>query len=234
MVELQGETHTDSGGHGECPEITINIGTVLSIELRPQRSFANISVILTNPILENKWTLSGTSKKTVAPLLATLERLFRAAAESGEKLTLLLLSSLEDIHKFTKNEPDILKDGVRNIVLQGGYNITDGKLIPALDANNNRYDMKAAKKFHTYIQEHKIPSAVYTKVAAFATPWYADLFIELEKTGHPLGKHLRMVQVEQDLAFYIAACEEDPNMRFARNSSVDVFIPGVFATQNIQ
>jgi hypothetical protein len=44
---------------------------------------------------------------------------------------------------------------------------------------------------------------------------YTDLFIELEKTGHPLGKHLRMVQVEQDLAFYIAACAKDPKKRFA-------------------
>ncbi|KAH8591881.1 hypothetical protein B0O99DRAFT_718352 [Bisporella sp. PMI_857] len=75
--------------------------------------------------------------------------------------------------------------------------------------------MGAAENFHAWMKEHAIPSAAYTKVAAFATPLYTDLFVDLEKTGHPLGKHLRMVQVEQDLTFYIAACEKDLKKRFA-------------------
>ena len=145
-----------------------------------------------------------------------LLRLFSEAGRSGKRITLLLISSLEDIYTFSVNKPDILRDGVKNIVLQGGYLMNkENKLVPATDANNNRYDMEAAEKFHTFMQENNIPSAVYTKIAAFATPLYSSLFAELEATGHPLGKHLRWVQVHQDLAFYISACQQDPKKRFA-------------------
>ena len=145
-----------------------------------------------------------------------LLELFSDAANAGKKLTLLLISSLEDIFTFSQNHPKELRDGVKNVILQGGYAIDEeGKLVPAKDANNNRYDMEAAEKFHQFLQENSIPSVVYTKVAAFATPLYTDLFAELEGTGHPLGKHLRMVQVEQDLAFYWSACNKDAKKRFA-------------------
>jgi len=145
-----------------------------------------------------------------------LLKLFSEAAMTGKKLTLLLISSLEDIFTFSQNHPDKLQEGLKNVILQGGYALNEeGTLVPAQDANNNRYDMYAAEKFHQFLQEKSIPSVVYTKVAAFATPLYTDLFAELEATGHPLGKHLRMVQVEQDLAFYSSACRKDPKMRFA-------------------
>jgi hypothetical protein len=100
--------------------------------------------------------------------------------------------------------------------LQGGYTISaKGKLEPEETANNNRYDMDAAKEFHTFMQECKIPSVVYTKVAAFATPLTSDLFGEMAETNHPLGKHLRKVQVSQDLSFYKTASNEKPEKRFA-------------------
>ena len=145
-----------------------------------------------------------------------LYRLCSEAVTSGQKLTLLLISSLEDIYTFSQKYPKLLKDAVSNIVLQGGYTISaEGKLVPDEAANNNRYDMEAAKKFHTFMQDSSIPSVVYTKVAAFATPLTSDLFAELEKTQHPLGQHLRAVQVFQDLAFYKTASKPNPKDRFA-------------------
>jgi hypothetical protein len=136
--------------------------------------------------------------------------------ESKDKLTLVLISSLEDIYTFSKNHGELLKNAVSNIVLQGGYTIsTEGKLEPEEAANNNRYDMDAAKEFHAFMQEWSIPSVVYTKVAAFATSLTSDLFAEMAETGHPLGKHLRKVQVSQDLSFYKTASNENPEKRFA-------------------
>jgi hypothetical protein len=144
-----------------------------------------------------------------------LKELCLKAQATGEKFTLVLISSLEDIAVFCKANRVLLQDAVSNVVLQGGYSIVDGKLIPDDSAANNRYDIEAAKEFHTFIQESEISSAVYTKVAAFATPLYVDLFKDMAETKHPLGEHLRHVQVKQDLAFYQSASKDDPKERFA-------------------
>lgn len=144
-----------------------------------------------------------------------LKQLCEEARDKKEKFTLVLISSLEDIAVFCKNNRTLLQAAVSNVVLQGGYSIEDNKLIPDEAAANNRYDIEAAKEFHTFIQESNIESAVYTKVAAFATPLFTDLFEDMAKTKHPLGLHLRHVQVEQDLAFYRFASKKDPKERFA-------------------
>ena len=144
-----------------------------------------------------------------------LKKLCEEAHGPSDKLTILLISSLEDIYTFSSKYPDLLKDAVCNIVLQGGYTISpDGKLEPDEAANNNRYDMEAAKKFHAFMEKHQIPSSVYTKVAAFATPLTTDLFAEMAATKHPIGVHLRKVQVLQDLSFYKTASNE-AQYRFA-------------------
>ncbi|KAF4630716.1 hypothetical protein G7Y89_g7424 [Cudoniella acicularis] len=144
-----------------------------------------------------------------------LLRLCQDAIRSGDKLTLLLISSLEDIFTFSLKYPNELRAAVSNIILQGGYTISEGKLEPDESANNNRYDFEAAQKFHTFMQESKIPTTVYTKVAAFATPLTSQLFGEMAETKHPLGKHLRHVQTFQNLAFYRSASSKDPKERFA-------------------
>jgi inosine-uridine nucleoside N-ribohydrolase len=145
-----------------------------------------------------------------------LHQLCEEAVKTKQELTLVLISSLEDIYTFSSMYPDLLKTAVSKIVLQGGYTVSpNGKLEPDESANNNRYDMEAAKYFHTFMQDNKIPSTVYTKVAAFATPLTSKLFAEMAETNHPLGKHLRKVQVEQDLSFYKTASNPDPELRFA-------------------
>jgi hypothetical protein len=144
-----------------------------------------------------------------------LEKLCLQAVETNRKLTLVLISSLEDIFKFSEEYPELLRNAVSNVVLQGGYSVSpEGNLDPDEAAANNRYDRNAAKKFHTFIQESNIPSAVYTKVAAFATPLTTELFNELAETKHPLGVHLRKVQVSQDLTFY-SYTTKPPAERFA-------------------
>jgi hypothetical protein len=134
--------------------------------------------------------------------LDLLHQVCEEARKNGEKLTLVLISSLEDIYKFSLKYSELLKETVSNVVFQGGYSMKDGSLDPDSNANNNRYDPVASKEFHKFVQENSIPSAVYTKIAAFATPLTADLFRDMSDTGHPLGIHLKSVQVEQDRAFY--------------------------------
>ena len=145
-----------------------------------------------------------------------LSNVYQNAKEKGEKLYLLCLSSLQDIHEFSTNHPDLVAECTAEVHIQGGNNFTDeGKLEPDCKAANNRFNCDAAKSWHSFIQSHGIPSYTYTKIAAFAAPLASEVFMELEATGHPIGAYLRRVQVEQDLAFYEQACESDPARRFA-------------------
>jgi inosine-uridine nucleoside N-ribohydrolase len=145
-----------------------------------------------------------------------LHQLCLNAVETGTKLTLLLLSSLEDIHEFARDYPSLLKNAVSDIILQGGYSISsEDVLTPDMNAVNNRYKPDAAVSFHTYMQKSHIPSTVYTKIAAYNTPLTSEFFLHLANTGHPLGEHLRKVQVTQDLAFYNTASSENPEERYA-------------------
>ena len=142
-----------------------------------------------------------------------LKRLCENAITGNEKITVILLSSLQDIDEFSRHYPWLLKSAVSDFVIQGGYAIRDNALIPDEAAANNRFNLVAASRFHVFL--HDIPSVAYTKVAAFATPITSKLFQEMSETSHPLGKHLRGVQISQDLAYYNTASKEDPNDRFA-------------------
>jgi hypothetical protein len=145
-----------------------------------------------------------------------LHRVYRTAKMEGEKLYLLCLSSLQDIHKFADKHPELVVENTAEVHMQGGnYFTREGKLEPDCKAANNRFHLDAAKAWHSFIQTNAIPSYTYTKTAAFAAPLSSDVFKELEATGHSIGAYLRRVQVEQDVAFYKRACESDPQKRFA-------------------
>lgn len=159
------------------------------------------------------------AKDSKEPLSLTgkglLKELCLNAAKTGQKLTLLLISSLEDIHTFSSENRELMKDSISNIVLQGGYEVTsDGQLKASTEANNNRYDPKAAEEFHTLMKELKIKSTVYTRTAAIAATMEPEIFTQLAKTGNKVGGHLWIVQKSQDVSFYTNASHEDPAKRF--------------------
>ncbi|KAG0584977.1 hypothetical protein KC19_3G247800 [Ceratodon purpureus] len=145
-----------------------------------------------------------------------LFHIYQNARSMGEKLYLLCLSSLQDINEFASNHPELVAENTAEVHMQGGNYISkEGNLEPDCKAANNRFNLDAAKEWHHFIQTNGIPSYTYTKIAAFAAPLISEVFLELEATGHPIGAYLRRVQVEQDLAFYKRACENDSEKRFA-------------------
>ncbi|KAH6677686.1 hypothetical protein B0J14DRAFT_584934 [Halenospora varia] len=133
------------------------------------------------------------------------------ARRENQKLTFLCISSLRDIHEFTETNPSTLPEVAERVVFQGGYDITDsGGIVPkpnklapeTMDAANNKMDPESAAAFHRYISLHKIPTICYTKTAVFATEIPIQLCIDLEATGHVLGKYLRKAQIKMDVDFY--------------------------------
>ncbi len=139
-----------------------------------------------------------------------LAKIFTQAPTENKKLTVLTISSLMDIAKFSEEHTELLKNGVRNVVLQGGYRVINDELVPDSAAANNRFDLEGAKTFHKFMQDYDIPSTAWTKVAANATPIYSSLFEFLDETGHPLGHYLRGVQTSQELNFYARCCSNNP------------------------
>jgi len=139
-----------------------------------------------------------------------MEEIFTRAVEKKYGITVLTISSLMDLAKFAEDHGELLKNGLSNVVLQGGYRIIKGKLTADFAAQNNKFDEEGATAFHEFMQDNNIPSTAWTKVAAQAVPIYNTLFEYLDQTGHALGPYLRTVQVKQDLNFYERACSDHP------------------------
>lgn len=142
-------------------------------------------------------------------LLQVLEK----AMVDKRKITLVLLSSLMDISKFSLKYPDLVKNTVDSISIQGGVYFENGTLKPDNLAANNNFSPHHATHFTKYIQDNNIPTTVYTKVAAFATKLYSEFFEELSATGHPLGIYLRKTQLAQDVNFYTDTMDEKTRFR---------------------
>lgn len=86
---------------------------------------------------------------------------------------------LMDISKFSLKYPDLVKNTVDSISIQGGVYFENGTLKPDNLVANNNCSPHHATHFTKYIQDNNIPTTVYTKVAAFATKLYSDFFEEL-------------------------------------------------------
>ena len=62
------------------------------------------------------------------------------------------------------------------------------------------------------MDDHHIPSIVFSKAPAFATRQDSQLFKDLQAIDHPLGKHLQWAQEVQDTSFYATASGPKPFM----------------------
>lgn len=167
-----------------------------------------------------------------------LERIVRKRTSAGgkdpkpTKITFLLISGLADAATIAKREPENLALATNKIVLQGDYKMAQGPtsyhavLEPNLGAANNAFDKQAATEFHEYIDNHHIPSIVFTRAPAMCCRMDQKLFQDLKDTCHPLGEHLAFAQELQDTAFYERACNEDPAKRFLPQLDQGWFLNG--------
>ncbi|KAG4427484.1 hypothetical protein IFR05_017033 [Cadophora sp. M221] len=129
-----------------------------------------------------------------------LTKIFTERPTEKKKLTVLTISSLMDIARFSKEHTKLLKNGIANV-----------------------FDLEGAATFHQFMQDYDIPSTAWTKVAANATPIYSSLFEFLDETDHPLGYYLRGVQTSQELNFYARCCSIHP---FAPHMTQDWAVVG--------
>jgi hypothetical protein len=127
---------------------------------------------------------------------------FKRAADNGWKVTLVLLSSLMDISNFIIQNPDVVKNTIEKVVVQGGMYLDSGALRADSRATNNSLAFDHALYFIKYVQDNRIPTTVYTDKAAIDTTIPLEFFGLLQATGHALGSHLRKTQIAQNVKAY--------------------------------
>lgn len=141
---------------------------------------------------------------------------YRNAQRRQKPVHLVLLSSLRDAAALSAQHSALLAGSTKAVFLQGGSGVaTDGHLVPDPRTANNMFDMSSASAFFSFLQDNCLPSHTYTKTAAYAATLDVAFFQELADMDHPIGHYLRRTQIEQDVAFYVMACNEDPRQRFA-------------------
>ncbi|KAG4025697.1 hypothetical protein MFRU_052g00160 [Monilinia fructicola] len=164
--------------------------------------------------------------------LDLLQELGANAMKGQYKLTLLLISSLQDITEFKrylqpdpKSELQPLKQITSRVILQGAYHLESDPNTPCPcdpkhplcsavlkpeHVANNDWNWPDAEEFHAFLDQQSIPSVVYTRNAAFETPLTHTIFKDLAATGHRLGVTLYDIEKPQNLAFYAGACRTPP------------------------
>jgi len=127
--------------------------------------------------------------------------------ESKEPLTVLLISSLQDISDYFnshKNDPNFLPRHFKKFVSQGGYEIIGSgdalTLKPLKIAQNNSFDPKAAKNYTDCLVKFKLPSDAWSREAARAACLDGSNFDNLNEYG-PIGAHLAWVHRRLEFKF---------------------------------
>ena len=139
-----------------------------------------------------------------------LDQVLTRSVPENPLVDFLIISSPAEVVQYTKRQPGVFQHGVGKVYMQGSYSVSAAGIpIPREDAANNFNDMAAAKEFHDLIAK-KIPSVVYTRIAAFAAKIPAEIFIDLEASQHPIGSYLRKCHAKQDVTYYKQACSDKP------------------------
>ncbi|MBT9586161.1 nucleoside hydrolase [bacterium] len=121
-------------------------------------------------------------------------------SKDGE-MTLLLISGMTDCYELVHNSPELAKQKLGRVVIMGGVTCDkdqvvrddQGYLTPD-SANNNTFDMPAAKGLYRELQDLNIPMTVVTKTAAYASAVGKQFYEDLGSTGHAVGQRLRDTQ----------------------------------------
>jgi len=137
-----------------------------------------------------------------------LEDLVKEVDEGKEPLTVLLISSLQDISEYFRaheDNPQFLKTHFKKFVSQGGYHVEDNEdgtcTITPSEMQNNLWHMSAARHYTECLANYGLPSDAWSREAAKAATLEGSMFIKLAKYG-PIGAHLSWLHERQEFKFY--------------------------------
>ncbi|KAK3349756.1 hypothetical protein B0T25DRAFT_548880 [Lasiosphaeria hispida] len=138
-----------------------------------------------------------------------MESLARRVDQGEQPLTVLLISSLQDISEFfNTRSPSFIKKGFKKFVSQGGYTVTvtpppesSIKLDPVMGMANNNFHPTAARNYTDMLGDLNLPSDAWSREAAKAARLDGSVFQSLSSYG-PIGQHFLWSWLRQEFKFY--------------------------------
>jgi hypothetical protein len=127
---------------------------------------------------------------------------------------LVLQSALTDAAMLIDAHKDIFNLKVKHVAIMGGLEIMNGKIVLDKDgyavpnnANNNTFDMEAARYVYREIQAMNKPLIVTTRDCAYQMKVPFKMYDELNKTGNAVGACLLGRQRPALQGLWEAACD---------------------------
>lgn len=143
-----------------------------------------------------------------------LHQLYASAPLGG--VHLLLISSMTDAAQFVRENEALFVQKTQSVTIMGGvepFNVDDGlQLIPDT-ANNNTFDMSAAKELYARCQDLRVPLVILSRYAAYACPMPRDIYDDMAWTGHPIGLRLQTTQRQSIEGLWQRAASADGEKR---------------------
>lgn len=117
----------------------------------------------------------------------------------GSKLSIAVLAPMTDLAKAVQQDRNNFSK-VGRLYIQGQAKVEGKKLVPDESAYNLKEDMEAASI--VFSLQDKVAMTFLGKYAAYQTPLLREDFYTFERTGHPVGKYLR-IHAEKGLECFV-------------------------------
>jgi len=143
-----------------------------------------------------------------------LHQLYASAPLGG--VHLLLISSMTDAARFVRENEALFVQKTQSVTIMGGvepFDVDDGLPLVPDTANNNTFDMSAAKELYTRCQDLRVPLVILSRYAAYACPMPRDIYDDMAWTGHPIGLRLQTTQRQSIEGLWQRAASEDDEKR---------------------
>mmetsp|Transcript_88457 Transcript_88457/g.175902 ORF Transcript_88457/g.175902 Transcript_88457/m.175902 type:complete len:761 (-) Transcript_88457:16-2298(-) len=115
-------------------------------------------------------------------------------AAQPKSLTLVCIASMKDPALFLRDNPVLFVEKVKEVVIMGGVESVDSFPMEPDQANNNTFDMEAAKFFYRSLQHQGVPVIVLTRHAVYAASTPREMYDHLAQLGSSIGVRLRNAQ----------------------------------------
>ena len=107
---------------------------------------------------------------------------------------------MTDAAQFVRENEHLFVQKTQSVTIMGGvepFDTDDGLPLVPDTANNNAFDMNAARELYAQCQNLRVPLIILSRYAAYACPMPRDIYDDMAWTGHPIGLRLRQRSANQ-------------------------------------
>jgi hypothetical protein len=117
---------------------------------------------------------------------------FEEILSDGQRIVIVINAAMTDLDHFFWNYYGENISNIKAIIMQGGYEVKDDRILPN-SAANNHYDIAAAHGCFAMIQSYKIPFYIITSKIGYDNPIPASYD---NLPAHPISIYLESVKLK--------------------------------------